>query len=266
MKIKNAFALLLVLFLFGCATPVTVEIEEPQGDYVFVMADETRVFSVVYHALAKEVEPELIREINGPVKGFRATHEKWGKGKSVFNVRVLAANGVDAAGHGVYGYFAEVLVEGNKETEAESARNIFWNIENVLGQEGQKVYVSDMQRAKYRNDSLGNYKSGGGFNFGARPAPVFAPAETIRPEAPLAEPAVNGRPMPRQSAPAVRQPEAAPRVQEPAPVQAAPRSAQPAQRISRSMADEIEKLSDLHKKGILSDEEFQRAKERVLNW
>lgn len=275
MKLKNALIFAFLFCLAGCGVQTSTEVEKPQSEYLFTVQDEAKVYSIAYQALRREttLKAEDIREINGPVRGFYAQHESWGKVQMTYNIRIFAANGVNTAGRNVYGYYVEVLIEGATEAEAETARRVFADIEYMLGREGSKVHVRDMERAKFRAESMGNYKSGS-YDFASRPKPVaapVAPSERIRPDAPLADPVVPGtvarpaaarpqsEPMARPAEPVAQQPKAEPAARQP--------EAQPAARqVSRSMADEIEKLDDLHKKGILSDDEFKRAKERVLSW
>lgn len=267
MKLKNVLIFACLLCLTGCGAQTVTELEKPQSEYFFVVQDEAKVYSIAYQALTREtaVKSEDVREINGPIRGFYVQRAAWGKVQMTYNIRIFAANGVNTAGHNVYGYYVEVLVEGSTNTEAETASRIFANIEYMLGREGNKVHVRNMERAKFSAQGMGDYKSGS-YDFASRPKAVVAPVaiEQIRGDAPLADPVVPGT-MARPSAaqpktePVARQPEAEPAARQ--------SEAQPAARqISGSMADEIEKLDDLHKKGILSDDEFKRAKERVLSW
>lgn len=248
------FVMILCLAAFGCAQPQTTELEKPTGDpYIFVFSDESKVFNIAYHALGRELDQSLIKELNGPVKGFYARRETWG-GNTNYWIRIFAANGVNQQGRNTYGYYGEVMVEGDKGTERESARNIFADMEAMFAQQGQKVHVRNITRAKYRSEEIGDYKSGT-YDFDAAPRPVVKPeakpeakpqATPIEPDAKLADPARG---------------EYVPQVQQSAPTSPAPQGTP----LGTSMADELIKLDDLRKKGILSDEEFQRAKQRVLN-
>lgn len=257
---KFFLALLVTFAAFGCATQQTTELEKPAGDpYIFVFDDESKVFNIAYHALGREVDRDLIKELNGPVKGFYAHKESW-SGNSNFWIRIFAANGVNQHGRNTYGYYGEVMVEGDKGTERDSARKIFSDMEAMFGQQGEKVYVRNLTRAKYRSESIGDYKGGSGYDFDSAPRqqPRQAQAQTAAPAAgalvPDTAPAEPARgeyvPMPKQ------QPSRA--VQGSAPAGGAG--------MPGSMADELLKLNELREKGILSDEEFQRAKEKILNW
>lgn len=254
MNFRAVFLLSLFLCLaaFGCAKPQTTELEKPVGDpYIFVFSDESKVFSIAYHALGREIDQSLIKELNGPVKGFYARKESWG-GNSNYWIRIFAANGANQQGRNTYGYYGEVMVEGDKGTEQESARKIFGDMEAMFAQQGQKVYVRNLTRAKYRSEAIGNYKEGA-YNFDAAPRTASeqqqAAPQPVQQDAPLAEPS-RGEYVPpaRQTAPAA---------------QTAPSGGG---QVGGSMADELIKLDELRKKGILSEEEFQRAKQRVLNW
>lgn len=255
--------MVLCLAALGCANQQVTELEKPVGDpYIFVFSDESKVFSIAYHALSREVDQSLIKELNGPVKGFYASNSTWG-GKSNFWVRIFAANGANAQGRNTYGYYGEVMVEGDKGNERDQARKIFADMEAMFAQQGQKVHVRNLTRAKYRSDSTGDYRAGS-YDFDSAPRE----ARPERPATPMREPGRYSDPTPVQQAapalpsdPGLADPARGEYVPEPRP-QAAPGA--PA---ARSMAQELEKLYELREKGILSDEEFQKAKERILsNW
>ena len=255
-------ALVLCLAALGCATSQTSELEKPLGDpYLFVFSDENKVFSIAYHALGREVEPGLIKELNGPVKGFYARKETWG-GNTNYWVRVFAANGASLQARNTYGYYAEVMVEGDKGKESESAKRIFSDMESMFAQQGQKVYVRNLARAKYRSEEIGDYKSGA-YNFESAPRPDPVAAAPVK--SPSAEPVVPAQPIQKDAplAEPARGEYVAPPRQAASPAQRAPSGGSVG---GIGMADELLKLDELRKKGILSEEEFQQAKQRVLNW
>lgn len=256
-RFKLLFVMAICFMAMGCANPQVSELEKPIGDpYLFVFDDESKVFSIAYHALSREVDSSLIKELNGPVKGFYAHKDAWGSSNNYW-IRVFAANGVDSQGRNTYGYYGEVMVEGDKGTERESARKIFGDMEAMFAQQGKKVYVRNLTRAKYRSDSTGDYKSGS-YDFDSAPRreqprqpeavqPRHTEIQPVPRDTELAEPARGEYVPPQQIEP-----------QRMAPSTGAP--------VGASMADELRKLNELRQQGILSDEEFQRAKERVLNW
>lgn len=248
-KIKLLLAAVVCMAVLGCANQQVSELQKPEGNpYLFVLSDESKVFSVAYHALLREIKAEDIKELNGPVRGFYARTETWSASR-IYWVRVFAANGVNKDMRNTYGYYAEVMVEGNKGEEREAAQRIFDNIEAVLAQQGQKVYVRNLQRAQYKNEGLGDYKSGL-YNFEAAPRPV-RPEPAPEAEKPADEPpAIKPEPKPARPAHGEFVPP------KPAP---APGPAQ------TGMAEELRQLNELRKQGVISDEEFQRAKDRLLN-
>lgn len=246
-KSKVLVAALLCLTALGCATPQVSELQKPEGNpYLFVIPNESKVFSVAYQALLREVKAEDIKELNGPVRGFYARTESW-SASNIYWVRIFAANGVNKDMRNTYGYYAEVMVEGNKGTERDKAIKIFDDIEAVLAQQGQKVYVRNLQKAQYRNESTGDYKSGA-YNFEAAP-------RQARPDP------VQEAEKPREEAPVIK-PD--PELANPARGEYVPPKPQPTTGSTGSMADELLKLNELRKQGILSDEEFKKAKERLL--
>ena len=261
-RCKFFLALLMCFAALGCATPQTSELEKPTGDpYIYVFDDEAKVFNIAYHALGREVDKNLIKDLNGPVKGYYAQKESWG-GNSNYWIRIFAANGVNQNGRNTYGYYGEVMVEGDKGNERDSARKIFSDMEAMFGQQGEKVYVRNLARAKYRNETIADARGGGGYDFDSAPrqqpripaSQVAAPVASVpTPDPALAEPAKGEYvQMPRQ------QPQARPMQQGGAPAggYGAP-----------SMADELVKLNELREKGIISDADFQKAKDRILsNW
>lgn len=259
MKFRSKFflAMLMCFAALGCATPQTTELEKPAGDpYIFVFEDEGKVFNIAYHALGREVDQSMIKELNGPVKGYYARKESWG-GNSNYWIRIFAANGVNQHGRNTYGYYGEVMVEGDKGTERDNARKIFSDMEAMLAQQGEKVYVRNLTRAQYKNDNIGDYRGGGGYDFDSAPRQLPRNAHT-----PAAEPTPSApAPDPALAAPAKGEYVAPPQQ----PRQTLPSGGAPAG--GTSMADELLKLNELREKGIISEGDFQRAKERVLsNW
>lgn len=262
-RLKLFLAMVLCFAALGCASQQVTELEKPIGDpYIFVFSDESKVFSIAYHALSREVDKSLIKELNGPVKGFYATIDSWG-GKSNFWVRIFAANGANAQGRNTYGYYGEVMVEGDKGKEREQARKIFSDMEAMFAQQGQKVHVRNRTRAKYRGDSVGDYRAGS-YDFDSAP-------HEERPERPVGMVREPGR----YSDPTQMQQTAPPLPGDPDLVDPArgeyvpePRKpVAPGTVQAPSMAEELEKLYELREKGIISDEDFQKGKNRILsNW
>lgn len=147
---KSSILLFLFALLAGCSTHFSTL--QPQGSttQIIYSVQEEQAFKIAHGSLLATLPGRKIEVIDGPVRGY-STYSRFVLDTYTQQVLVHAAQGTDALGNKIRGYYFEVSGSGSSGTGRAKNVALFEMVVESAKAAGKGVAVTNVERTGYTN-------------------------------------------------------------------------------------------------------------------
>jgi len=142
----------LLMLLAGCSTHFSTLQTEGSTAQIIYAVSEDQAFQIAHGSLLAAIPGRKIEVIDGPVRGY-STYTRFVLDTYSQQVLVHAAQGRDALGNKIRGYYFEVSGSGTSGSGMAKNVELFEKLAESAKSTGKGVAVTNVERIDYENAS-----------------------------------------------------------------------------------------------------------------